>query len=522
MTTTTAAATPPDSITPGLLDRLRSHLPPSDEPRSATAPFTGASLPPLPRTTTTGLAGTVAAARAAQPDWAATPVRDRERIVLRFAAQLLEHQDLLCDLMQWETGKARVHAAVEAQGVVSVARYYGRRAHEHLAERRARSVLPGVVTTRVGYRPKGVVGVIAPWNYPLFLAVGDVIPALLAGNAVLSKADSQAPWTLLAARELATRAGLPQDVWRIVAGPGATIGPALIEAVDYLCFTGSTATGRDIARRCADRLIGASLELGGKNAMIVCADADLSAAARGAVQACFASAGQMCIGIERIYVHDKVFDRFVTELAARTARMRLGAGYGWDVDMGSLTTAAQWETTVAHIRDAVDQGARVVAGGHARPDLGPYFHEPTVLTGVTPAMRVCAEETFGPVVSVYPVTSEDAAIAAANTGEYGLSASVWTRDTVRGTDIARRIVAGAVNVNDGYLSAIASVDAPMGGMRTSGLGRRHGREGILRYTEPQTVATQRFPTPTPDRLRDTFFDTYTRAQRLLAARWPRP
>ncbi|MQY31880.1 putative succinate-semialdehyde dehydrogenase [NADP(+)] 2 [Nocardia sp. RB56] len=516
------AATPPGSITPDLLRRLREHLPQSDELRSATAPFTGETLPPLPRTTTTGLADTVAAARAAQPEWAARPVRERERIVLRFAARLLEQQDLLCDLMQWETGKARVHAAVEAQGVVSVARYYGYRAHHHLAEKAARSVLPGVVTTRVGYRPKGVVGVIAPWNYPLFLAVGDVIPALLAGNAVISKADSQAPWTLLAARELAAGAGVPPDIWRIVAGPGSAIGPALIEAVDYLCFTGSTATGRDIARRCADRLIGASLELGGKNAMIVCADADLAAAARGAVQACFASAGQMCIGIERIYVHESVFDRFVTELAERTRRMRLGSGYGWDIDMGSLTTAAQLDTTVAHIHDAVDHGATIAAGGKPRPDLGPYFHEPTVLTDVTGEMKVCAEETFGPVVSVYPVASEEAAITAANTGEYGLSASVWTRDVKRGTDIACRIVAGAVNVNDGYLSAIASVDAPMGGMRTSGLGRRHGREGIIRYTEPQTVAAQRFPTPTPDTLRDTFFGGYARVQRLVSTLRPKP
>lgn len=335
----------------------------------------------------------------------------------------------------------------------------------------------------------------------MFLAVGDVIPALVAGNAVVSKADSQAPWTLLLARKLAVEAGVPPSVWQVVAGSGARVGPAVIDAVDYLCFTGSTATGRDIARRCADRLIGASLELGGKNPMVVCADADVDAAATGAVQACFSNAGQMCIGIERIYVHEDVYEPFVAALIARTERLRLGPGYTYDVDMGSLTSARQLDTTVGHVRDAVDRGAAVLSGGRARPDLGPLFHEPTVLADVTPQMLVYAEETFGPVVSVYRVASDGEAVQSANSGEYGLSASVWSRDITHGRAVAERIVAGAVNVNDGYLSAIAALGAPMGGMRSSGIGRRHGREGIVRYTEPQTITSQRIPTAYPDRFR---------------------
>lgn len=495
------AADHPGSVDPRLIDALRAQLPKSDDVHHAVAPFTGMPLPGVPQSDPAAVAAAAVAARVALEGWARTPVAARAAAVRRFARALVDNNDLLCDLMQWETGKARVHAAIEVQGVISVAVYYGRSGARHLRVRRATTALPGVVAARVGYRPKGLVGVIAPWNYPLFLAVGDVIPALVAGNAVLSKADSQAPWTLLLARKLAVDAGIPAGVWQVVAGPGRLIGPAVIDAVDYLCFTGSTATGRDIARRCADRLIGASLELGGKNAMIVRADADVDAAATGAVQACFSNAGQMCIGIERIIVHDAVYPQFVAAFVERTRSMRLGAGYDYDVDMGSLTSPRQLEATVAHVEDAVAKGATVLTGGRRRPDLGRLFHEPTVLADVTPEMAVYADETFGPVVSVYRVSSDEESLTLANEGEYGLSASVWTRDLRRGSEIASRIVAGAVNVNDGYLSAIAALDAPMGGMRTSGVGRRHGRDGIVRYTEPQTVTTQRVPTGYPDRFR---------------------
>ena len=497
------SATPPPGIGTGLLDELLRQLPRSAHLHRAHAPFDGNLLPAVPQSDPNSVAAAATAARRAQWRWAETPVGDREKVVRRFAGALIAHERELCDLMQWETGKARVHAAIEVQGVVQVATYYGRTGAAHLKSRRATSAVPGVVTARVSYRPKGLVGVIAPWNYPLFLAVGDVIPALVAGNAVLSKADSQTPLTLLLARKLAVDAGLPASLWQVVAGSGSRIGPAVIEAVDYVSFTGSTATGREIGRRCADRLIGASLELGGKNPMIVCADADIEAAARGAVQACFSNAGQMCIGIERIYVHQDVYPRFVAALVERTRRLRLGPGYTYDVDMGSLTSDRQLENTVRHVEDAVTKGATVLAGGRPRPDLGPLFHEPTVLADVTDDMLVFAEETFGPVVSVYRVVDDDAAVQAANAGEYGLSASVWSRDPKRGRAIAQRIVAGGVSVNDGYLSAIAALGAPMGGMRASGVGRRHGREGIVRYTEPQTITSQRIPIAYPDRFRAT-------------------
>jgi acyl-CoA reductase-like NAD-dependent aldehyde dehydrogenase len=341
--------------------------------------------------------------------------------------------------------------------------------------------------------------VIAPWNYPLFLAVGDVVPALIAGNAVLSKADSQAPLSLLAARELAARAGLPDDVWQVVAGRGSVVGPALVDQVDHLAFTGSTATGRELAAACGRRLIGASMELGGKNPMIVREDADLDAAVRGAVQACFSNAGQICIGIERIYVHESRYEDFVARFARATGEVSLGPAYDFAFEMGSLTSAEQLATTVAHVADAVAKGATVVAGGRARPDLGPFFHEPTVLTGVLPTMTLHAEETFGPVVAVHAVADDEDAIARANDSDYGLSASIWSRDLDTARALAARIRAGSVNVNDGYVAAIGSVAAPMGGMGDSGVGRRHGPDGLLRYTESQTVATQKRALPYPAR-----------------------
>jgi len=488
----------PPRVTQDYLDGLLPLVHASGDASAATAPFTGERLPAVPQSTAADVAEAARRARIAQQRWAAgVPLADRGAIVLRFASLVLKHKARVLDVVQWETGKSRVHAGVELLGLPAVAVHYAGHASAYLAETRPPSGVPGLVRTRVTRHPKGLVGVIAPWNYPLFLAVGDVIPALLAGNAVLSKADSQAPLSLLAARSLAREAGLPDEVWQVVAGRGSAIGPALLDEVDHLAFTGSTAAGRELAAECGRRLIGASLELGGKNPMIVRADADVDAAVRGAVQACFSNAGQICIGIERIYVHERVHDRFLAAFAAATRALTLGAAYDYSAEIGSLTNPGQLEAVEAHVADAIDHGAELVTGGKARPDLGPYFFEPTVLSGVLPSMRVCAEETFGPVVAVYRVVDDDDAVTRANDTEYGLSASIWSADLDAARRLAGRIRAGAVNINDGYLSAIGSVAAPMGGMKASGLGRRHGADGILRYTETQTVAAQRRATPYP-------------------------
>ena len=468
-----------------------------DETARAVSPFTGALLPPVPQSSAADVALAATRGRAAQAGWASRPLSERTRWALRFGELLLAERDKLIDLVQWETGKSRIHAGIEALGVAMVAAHYGAESAGYLAEKQVRSGVPGLVRARVTRHPKGLVAVIAPWNYPLFLAVGDVIPALVAGNAVLSKADSQAPLTLLAARSLALEAGLPADAWQVVAGPGSRLGAAIIDEVDHLAFTGSTATGRRLAAAAGERLISTSLELGGKNPMVVREDANVDAAVTGAVQACFASAGQMCIGIERIYVHESLYLEFVDKLAAATAKIRIGASYDHDVELGSLTSAEQLAVTSDHVADALAQGANAVVGGRARPDLGPFFFEPTVLTGVRPSMKVFAEETFGPVVAVYPVVDDEDAITRANDTEYGLSASVWGKDLLAAQQVASRIQAGAVNINDGYLSAISSLSAPMGGMKSSGVGRRHAADGILRFTESQTTTSQRVSTSYP-------------------------
>jgi len=262
-------------------------------------------------------------------------------------------------------------------------------------------------------------------------------------------------------------------------------------------FTGSTATGRQIASDASKRLIGASLELGGKNAMIVLDDADIDQAAEGAVNACFPSAGQLCVSIERLYVAESIRDKFVAAFVARTKKLRIGAAYDYSIDVGSLTTPSQLKTVTTHVTDAVAKGATVLAGGKARPDLGPLFFEPTVLTDVTPDMTLYDHETFGPVVSVYSYLDIDEAIALANATSYGLNGSVWSRNGARGRAVAARVHAGTVNVNEAFAAAWGSVDAPMGGMGDSGLGRRHGADGILKYTEPQTIAHQRIQGFTP-------------------------
>lgn len=265
----------------------------------------------------------------------------------------------------------------------------------------------------------------------------------------------------------------------------------VIDRVDYVMFTGSTAVGRFVANRCGQRLIGCSLELGGKNAMIIRADADVKRAAEIAIRACFANTGQLCIAAERIYVHQAVRERFLDAFLPQVAAMQLRVGFGWGADMGSLVSAKQLQRVQEHVDDAVRHGASVLVGGKARPDIGPYVFEPTVLADVDERMTLCEQETFGPVAAVYHVASDAEAVARANDTPYGLNAAVVTSDRRAGRRIAQQLRTGTVNVNEGYAAAWGSTRAPMGGMGDSGIGRRHGDEGLLKYTESQTVATQR-------------------------------
>src|SRR6478736_5791646 len=455
------------------------------------SPLNDAPLAHVLQSTPDDVAEAFARARRAQIGWSRTPVEARQRALLRLHDLVLDRQDEIIDLIQWETGKARKHAFDEPLHVALTARYYGRTAAKHLATTRRPGVVPGLTRVEVNRVPKGVVGIISPWNYPFDLALIDGIAAIVAGNAVVAKPDAQTMLSALLGAALLEEAGIPRELWQVVAGDGATIGGAIVERADYVCFTGSTATGRIIAKGCADRLVGCSLELGGKNPLLVLRDADLEKAAEGAVRASFSNAGQLCVSTERLFVADQLYDRFVERFVARTQAMTLGATLEWGNDMGSLISQQQLDNVTAHVEDAVAKGARVLTGGRARPDLGPFFYGPTILEGVTPEMTCFGHETFGPVISLYRFHDEADAVSRANAGEYGLNASIYSQDGPRARDLAARIRCGTVNVNEAFAATFGSLEAPMGGMRESGLGRRQGSEGILRYTEAQSVATQR-------------------------------
>ncbi|HEX6360039.1 succinic semialdehyde dehydrogenase [Actinophytocola sp.] len=466
---------------------------------TTTEVFTGGELATLPESSTTDVRTAYERASRAQREWAARPLGERLAVFHRFHTLLLRERETVADLLQAETGKARRDAFEELSEPALVTSYYLRKAANLLRPRKRAGLLPGAITVRELRQPKGVVGIISPWNYPFALAFGDLIPALIAGNAVVLKPDSQTALSPLFGADLLYRAGLPADLLQVVLGDGPTIGGAVVDTCDYIGFTGSSRTGALIAARAGERLVGCSLELGGKNPMIVLDDADIASAARSAVRGCFANSGQLCLSLERIYVPDAIFDRFASAFVAEVGRVRQATGYGYGADVGSLTSQRALKTVSEHVDDARAKGATVLAGGRPRPDLGPYFYEPTVLTDVTPDMLCYAAETFGPVVSLYPYRDEDEAVALANETDFGLNASVYGRDLPRAQRVAARLRAGTVNVNDGYASAFGSTDAPMGGMGASGLGRRHGAEGLLRYTEVQIVAAQRFDLLNPPR-----------------------
>ncbi|MGW5113474.1 aldehyde dehydrogenase family protein [Nocardia sp. NPDC004123] len=425
--------------------------------------------------------------RAAQPAWENLGVEARARWLRRWADWLLDNQERIVAALAADTGKPVVEARIEFTVPVDLVKYSARHAGQWL--RTGHPAPPNLLNlmkkTTVAHRPYPVVAVITPWNFPLGLSLCDAIPALLAGAAVVVKPASATPNSVIGAIEGWEQIGAP-PVFRVLHGPGSS-GSALVEEADFIQFTGSTEVGTTIAKRCAERLVPCGLELGGKDPAIVLADADLDLAARGIAWGALANAGQMCTSVERVYVESAVYPEFVSELSAHVGSLRRGA------DVGPLVTDDQFDIVRAHLDDATAAGARIAAGGDT--DRESRWVQPTVLTGVDHTMACVREETFGPLIPVMPVENAEEAIALANSSQYGLSASVWTRDVRRGRAIAARLEAGAVNINDSHANVFFFA-APMDGWKQSGLGGRFGgAESVLRYCRPQTVTAPRAPLP---------------------------
>jgi succinate-semialdehyde dehydrogenase/glutarate-semialdehyde dehydrogenase len=450
-------------------------------------PVTGELVGTVITATPDTIRSTVAQAREAQQRWKVLPFAQRARIIARFHDLILDRRDQIFDTIQSETGKARRDALGELVTVAGTARYYLTHGARHLRVRQARPAVRGVTSAEVVYKPHGVVGLITPWNYPFLLGIADALPALLAGNAVVIKPSELTPGSADLARRLLLESGLDAALVSVVHGRGE-VGAELIKHVDYVGFTGGTVTGRKVAIAAAERLIPYSLELGGKNPMVVLQGAPLNEAATGLLAGAFSNSGQTCISVEKVYVQESVYEEFARRVADKTARLKVGWSRTWDIDVGSLISREHAEKVAGRIERAVAEGARILVGGKTRKDLGPAFIEPTVLTEVSETMAISREETFGPVVALYPVRDAEEAIARANASEFGLNASVWAAGGPEARAVARQLDTGSAAINSTLL-VYNTFDVPMGGVKLSGIGRRHGEHGILRYTQVQSIVS---------------------------------
>jgi acyl-CoA reductase-like NAD-dependent aldehyde dehydrogenase len=430
--------------------------------------------------------------REAQPGWQALGFEGRRKILRRAQKWVLDNSERVLDTIVPESGKTREDVVLEMSLTAVAFGFWAKRAPKYLADERVRTSSPLLFGRKVfvRYEPMGLVGVIGPWNYPLVNNIGDAIPALAAGNSVILKPSSVTPLSSLLMEECLRECGIPEHVFQVAVGRGP-LGENLVDEVDFIMFTGSTETGRTVMERAARRPIPVSLELGGKDPMIVLKDADLERAANAAVFWSMQNAGQTCISVERVYVEEPVYDEFLERVSEKTASLRQGVpGDFATVEVGSFINPPQADVVEAHVQDAVAKGARVLAGGHRVPGQGSFF-EPTVLADVNHAMAAMTDETFGPTLPVMKVRDAEEAIRLANDSPFGLQASVFTRDLERGDTVARRVQAGAVVVND-CAANYSALEAPMGGWKTSGVGVRHGPEGIRKYTRRQTIVLTRF------------------------------
>jgi len=478
-------------------------------------PATGEILATVPDLGAEVVAEMAARGRAAQPAWEAYGFEGRGRILLRAQKWLMDNSKQVIATIMSETGKTFEDASLaEISYAGNAFGFWAKHAPEYLADERVKSgqLLVKGKKLILRYRPLGLIGVIGPWNYPLTNSFGDCIPALAAGNSVILKPSEITPLTSMLMAEGLRECGLPEDVLQIATGRGET-GAALVEQVDMIMFTGSTRTGRKVAEAAARRLIPASLELGGKDPMIVLSDADLERAANFATYYSMQNAGQTCISIERVYVEEPVYDEFVAKVSEKVRALRVGPPQGpGSVEVGAITFPPQLQTIEDHVADAVDKGARVLAGGHAPQSEGGRFYEPTVLVDVDHTMKIMTEETFGPTLPIMKVADAEEAVRLANDSPYGLGSSVFTRDTERGEQIARRLETGAANVNDAMINYTV-LELPMGGAKASGLGSRHGPGGIRKYASQQAIVV----TPRLALKREVHMYPYSgRTSRLLA------
>ena len=454
-------------------------------------PATGEVVARVAQASADEVRATVARARAAQPAWDALGFDGRAKVLRRAQKWTIDNTDRIARTIVSETGKTYEDALLaEVAYAASAFGFWAKRAKKYLADERIRTSNPFVLgrRLRVRYTPAGVIGVIGPWNYPLTNSFGDCIPALAAGNSVVLKPASLTPLTSQLMLDGLLECGLPEDVYQVVVGPGSEIGNALVDAVDGIMFTGSTEVGKKVMERAAGTLTPVSLELGGKDPMIVLRDADLERAANAATYYSMQNGGQTCISVERVYVEEPVYDEFVAKLRDKIGAIRQGVpGDAATVEVGAVTSPEQGEIVEQHVADAREKGARVLVGG-GRPEGPGDFFEPTLIADADHSMLCMTEETFGPTLPVMRVRDADEAVRYANDSPYGLQSSVWTGNARRGRELARRLESGVACVNDACINYVA-LELPMGGWKESGMGRRHGADGIRKYTRKQTLLT---------------------------------
>ncbi|MFZ3263816.1 MAG: aldehyde dehydrogenase family protein [Terriglobales bacterium] len=458
-------------------------------------PATGEVLGELDSAGPTEVHAAVTRARSAQPEWDAWGVRNRIQVLRRFQQILLARKTSIARRITQEAGKPSVEAlTTEVLVVLDAARFLIENGYAFLhAERLPHGNL--VMKTKSGrilHEPYGVIGIISPWNYPFSIPATETMAALLAGNAVVLKPSELTPMIALELRKMLHEAGVPEEIFQVLPGEGAT-GAALVSSeIDKLVFTGSVATGRRIAQIAAERLLPVVLELGGKDPMLVLKDADIDVASSGAVWGAFVNAGQTCLSVERCYVHRSLYPAFLEACAEKARKLRVGNGMDEATEIGPMIHERQVRIVESHVEDARERGARVLAGGTRLRELGPTFFAPTVLAEVTHEMRVMQEETFGPILPVAPFDDDAEAVALANDSAFGLAASIWTCDRAGGERLARQINAGTVMVND-VVSCFSISEAPHGGLKSSGLGRTHGRWGVEEMVRVKYVDSDRLP-----------------------------